>query len=148
MQKGFPSPVLILTFAVSAWIVALFIGLQINAVVEEQQAVREMQVEVGSYDVVGSDVYVSFVFCNVSADISGHIEAWAYSLEIENRTIVNQTAVAVEIVDIKVDKETSLVDIPLKNMIPADEQYIIEMRLVTKTMVRRLPELYVFKEER
>lgn len=135
--------VLIITIA----LVTISFAIRINDIADEQEAVRNLNVEVESYDIRFSDVDVNYLFSNVTTPISGHIEAQAYKLTIENRTVVNQTVNAVDIVDIIVDKGQTSIVVEYEDIIPTDDHYIIEAELVTRTMVRRLPEVYIFEKE-
>lgn len=135
--------VLIITIA----LVTISFAIRINDIADEQEAVRNLNVEVESYDIRFSDVDVNYLFSNVTTPISGHIEAKAYKLTIENRTVVNQTVNAVDIVDIIVDKGQTSIVVEYEDIIPTDDHYIIEAELVTRTMVRRLPEVYIFEKE-
>jgi hypothetical protein len=146
-EEKFPSPKLVIALGITTVIFALAIGMQINAVVEEQQAVQHLQAEVESYDLIDADLHVNYLFSNVTADIEGHIEAQGFILSVENRTVVNQTVNSVDMVDIEVDKGQENLSVTFENIVPTADHYMIESRLVTKTMVRRLPEVYIFEKE-
>ena len=135
--------IILLLFIVG--VISLVTYLQVEGILKENEVLKEVGTDVESYSVDGEDVAVVFSFSNVSESVSGHFEAEAKRITVENRSAVEYIPVTVDIVDVTLGDGDVTREVVFDGMIKSEESsYCIEVVFVTKTSTYRYQDIIIF----